>query len=281
MTAVSAPNPSNRGCPSSLAGTTCRRDRSRISPYARRSTIRCRTDPSGRFRQCVTPLWFPRLTATIPAYSSLTRSTWTQPQLATGACSNFPTEPFPGLPIGARRAFPSLTVSAPNSSQKYNSLQNRRDHRPSHSRLDRRSRHGDRSIISLPPPQRASTLLAPMWLFCRLAFLQLRRNPWNTLRPNIACSLANLPSLSPAFSLETPPTCILGTEPNPCTRVGHYIQPPRGQLTAPGRPGDSLDQRRRIARIDVAGVSLQCRSFKASQGNSCHLSLDERASVAG
>ena len=204
MTAVSAPNPSNRDCPSSLAGTTCRRDRSRISASALKCTIRCRTDRSGPFRQCVTPLRFPRLTATIPAYSSLTRRTRTQPQLATGACSNFPTEPFPGLPVGDKRPFPLLTVSAPNSSQKYNSLQNRRDHRPSHSRLDRRSRHGDRSIISLPPPQRASTLLAPMWPSCRLAFLQLRRNRGTRPDQTLLAHLPTSPPFRPISGLEHP-----------------------------------------------------------------------------
>ena len=53
MTAVSVPSTSNRRRPSSLAGTTCRRDRSRISTSAHRSTIRCRTDRSGPFRRCV------------------------------------------------------------------------------------------------------------------------------------------------------------------------------------------------------------------------------------
>ena len=253
MTAVSAPNPSNRGCPSSLAGTTCRRDRSRISASALKCTIRCRTDGSGRLRRCVTHPRHPRLTATIPAYSSLTRRTRTQPQLATGARSNFPTEPFPGLPVGDKRPFPSLTVSAPNSSRKYNSLQNLRDHRPSHSRLDRRSRHGDRSIISLPPPQRASTLLAPMWLFCRLAFLQLRRNPWNMPRPNIACSFANLPSLSPDFRFGSTPNLHF------CNCRKSLYTPRTSTPASEDAPGgskrslDGLDRRRRIARCDVAG----------------------------
>ncbi len=150
MTAVSVPNPSNRGCPSSLAGTTCIHDRSHISPYALRSTIRCRTDRSGRSRRCVMHARHHSSPATVTAYSRPTRSTPTQPQRATGACSNFPTEPFPGLPVGDKRAFPSLTVSAPNSSQKYNSLQNRRDRRPSPSRPVGRSRRADRSPQHAP-----------------------------------------------------------------------------------------------------------------------------------
>ena len=127
MTAVSVSNTSNRGCPSKAAGTTCRRDRSRISATALRSTIRCRTDPSGRFSRHAAHSRHHHPSATIPAYSRLTRSTPTHQQLVTGACSNLPTEPFPGLPIGDKGAFPLLTVSAPNSSQMYNSLQNRRD----------------------------------------------------------------------------------------------------------------------------------------------------------
>ena len=90
---------------------------------------------------------------------------------------NVSPEPFPGLPVEGKRALPLLTVSAPNSPQKYSPLQNRRDRRPSHPRHLRRPRRGDRSIISLPPPRRASTLLAPMWLTCRLAFLQLTPIP--------------------------------------------------------------------------------------------------------
>ena len=150
MTAFSVPNTSNRGCPSSLAGTTCRRDRSRISASTLQSTIGCRTDRSGRLRRRVTHLRFPHPSATVPAYGRLPRRTPTQRQLATGACSNFPTEPFPGLPIGDKRAFPSLTVSAPNSSQNDNSLQNRRDRRPLPVRPFRRSRPADRSPHHAP-----------------------------------------------------------------------------------------------------------------------------------
>ena len=143
MTAVSVPNTSNRACPSSLAGTTCRRDRSRISASTLRSTIGCRTDRSGRLRRRVTHLRFPHPSAMVPAYGRLPRRTPTQRQLATGACSNFPTEPFPGLPIGDKRPFPLLAVSAPNSSQNGILLQNWRDRRPPHSRPVRRSRRGD------------------------------------------------------------------------------------------------------------------------------------------
>ena len=268
MTTFFVPNTSNRGCPSSFAGTTCPRDRSRISATALRCTIRCRTDRSGQFPRCVTHPRHHRPSATIPAYDSLARRTPTEQQLATGACSNFPTEPFPGLPIGDKRAFPLLTVPAPNSSQKYNSLQNRWERRPSPSRPGGRSRRGDRSTIYLSPPQRASVSLAAMWLSCRLAFLQLRRNPWNMPRPNIACSVANIPSPSSDFRLETPPTCISATDANPCTPPRHQNGPPK----APDgfrRGIDRLNRPPRIARSDVAWP------------DSCHLSLDGRAAVAG
>ncbi len=47
MAAFSVPDTSNRASPSSFAGTTCRRDRSRISHSAHPSTIRCRAHRSG------------------------------------------------------------------------------------------------------------------------------------------------------------------------------------------------------------------------------------------
>ncbi len=128
MTAVSVPNPSNRGCPSKAAGTTCRRDRSRISPSALRSTIGCGTDRSGPFLRCVTHPRRPRSSATMPAYNRLAATSHPRTPKPAQHTATCPPEPFPGLPVEGRRAFPSLTVSAPNSSQMYNPLQNRRDH---------------------------------------------------------------------------------------------------------------------------------------------------------
>ena len=120
MTTFAVHDTSCRGCPSSLAGTTCRGDTSRTSPCAHPSTIRCRTDWSGRYRRYrrfVTHLRPLRLSATVPSDGSLTRSNRTQQAVATGACSNSPIKPFPILPIEDKRALPSLAVSAPNSSQ--------------------------------------------------------------------------------------------------------------------------------------------------------------------
>ena len=127
MTAVSVPNPSNRGCPSSLAGTTCRRDTSRISATALKSTIRCRTDPSGRFRRCVTHPGSNRLSATSPAYGCPLTKSHIRTLKSSHHADSLSLEPFPGLPIGHLRASPLLTVSAPNNSQKDNSLQKWRD----------------------------------------------------------------------------------------------------------------------------------------------------------
>ena len=230
MSALSVPNTSNRGCPSSLAGTTYTGDRSPISASAHHSTIRCRTDRSGRLPRCVTHPRHPRLPATVHAYSRLATTSHTRTQATAQHAATCPTEPFPGLPIGDKRPFPLLTVSAPNSSQKYNSLQNRRDRRPSHSRPLRRSRRGDVSPISLSPSQRASASLAPMWLRCGcladLHFCNSHPTSWNMPRPNIACSLANLSFFSSDFRFGTPLTCISATDANPCT-------PPRHQNRLP------------------------------------------------
>ena len=166
MTALSVPNTSNRGCPSSLAGTTCPRDRSRISATVLKCTIGCRTDRSGRLRRCVTPPRHPRLPATVPAYSRPATTSHTRTPKTAQHAATCPTEPSPGLPIGDKRPFPLLTVSAPNSSRKYNSLQNRRERRQPHARPFRCSRRGDRSAITLPPSQSASASLAAMWLQC-------------------------------------------------------------------------------------------------------------------
>ena len=189
--------------------------------------------------------------ATIPAYSRPATASHTRTPKTAQHAATCPTEPFPGLPIGDKRPFPLLTVSAPNSSRKYNSLQNRRDRRPSHSRPLRRSRRADRSPISLSPSHRASASLAATWLPCGyladLHFCNSHPTPWNMPRPNIACSLANLPSLSPDFSFEAPPTCISATDANPCTPPGHQNRPPKalpaaseGVSTASTGPAGSL-----------------------------------------
>ena len=79
-----------------------------------------------------------------------------------------PRRPFPGLPIEGERAFSLLTVSAPNSSEKYNPLQDRRGcrstrrpRRPHAPRPVPPSRQVDVSPTSLSSSQRASALLAP------------------------------------------------------------------------------------------------------------------------
>ena len=166
MTAVSVPTTSNRGCPSSFAGTTCTGDRSPISATALRCTIRCRTDRSGQFPRYLAHPGSSRPSATIPTYSRPATTSHTRTPKTAQHAATCPTEPSPGLPVGDKRAFPVLTVSAPNSSQKYNSLQNRRERRPSPSRPGGRSRPRDVSTIVLSPSQRASASLAATWLRC-------------------------------------------------------------------------------------------------------------------
>ncbi len=158
MTASAVPDTSNRGRPSSLAGTTCRPDTSRISPSALQSAIRCRTDRSGGAQRLSHPLarqLRPKATQFRPESSPNGHRT---PRNLLTTC---PLEPFPGFPVGGKRAFPSLTVSAPNSSQEYNSLQNRRDRRsarrprrPPVFHQDRPTHRGD---VSPPPRLRGCT----------------------------------------------------------------------------------------------------------------------------
>ena len=134
MTTFAVHDTSSRGCPSSLAGTTCGGDTSLIPPYALPSTIRCRTDRSGFVvgtAQAARPY---RPSATVPSYSRpATESGRRTPKLSQHAAILSP-ERFSGLPIGDKRAFPSLTVPAPNRPERDNSLQNPdladRDSRP-------------------------------------------------------------------------------------------------------------------------------------------------------
>ena len=147
MTAVSVPSASIRGRPSSFAGTTCRRDRSRISATALRRTIRCRTDRSGVVSILASPS---RPPATSQSYAALPKTFTQRTPRPSQLAANLSPEPFPGLPVEGKRAFPSLTVSTPNSSRKDISLQNRRDrrstrrpHRPRPLRPVRRYRRAD------------------------------------------------------------------------------------------------------------------------------------------
>ena len=150
MTTFAVHDTSCRGCPSSLAGTTCRGDTSHIYRYAHPSTIRCRTNRSDCVAHPAHAAHPYASSATVPSYSRpdhhLDHTDIGIPQHA----ANLSPEPFSGLPVGDERAFPVLTVSAPNSSQNDNSLQNRRDRRaarrprcPLLSRPVRPSRRGD------------------------------------------------------------------------------------------------------------------------------------------
>ncbi len=197
MTALSVPNTSNRGCPSSLAGTTCPRDRSPISATALRSTIRCRTDRSGPFRQCVTHAWLPRLSTTVPAYGRPATTSHTRTPKTAQHAATCPPEPFPGLPIGDKRPFPLLTVSAPNSSQKYNSLQN--------------GGIADNPILDL--------LDALGRVTCQPSYRRRPRGPRHRL-------------LRRGSHVAVLPTCISATDANPCTPPGHQNRLPEAVESA-------------------------------------------------
>ncbi len=123
MTTVVVPDTSCRGCPSMAAGTIVRPPATAHASYALPSTIRCRTDRSG-FVVDPAPTPIPmNPPATIPSYSRPTTESATRTLKPSHHAANLSPEPYSGLPIGDKRAFPPLTVSAPNSSQKYNLLQ--------------------------------------------------------------------------------------------------------------------------------------------------------------
>ena len=106
MTTFPVHDTSIRGCPSSFAGTTCGGDTSRISRYARPSTIRCRTHRSGSVvgtAHAARPYHSP---ATVPSYSfpahNLHPTDIGNPHHAV----NLSPEPFSVLPIGDRKGLP-------------------------------------------------------------------------------------------------------------------------------------------------------------------------------
>ncbi len=72
-------------------------------------------------RSCLSPSSYGQ------SYAALSETLTQRRRRPSQLAANLSPKPFPGLPIGRKRAFPLLTVSAPNSSQKYISLQNRRD----------------------------------------------------------------------------------------------------------------------------------------------------------
>lgn len=144
MTAFSAHDVSDRGRPSSFAGTTCRGDTSRISCSAHNDCNMLQNRPGRLHQRHGRPHPYLRLAS----YDSFLQSPrhgilGLSRSIAPGACSNFPTEPFLGLPIGGQKDITLLSVSAPNSSQKCNLLQNRRPRRLRPSRRSGRHRRLD------------------------------------------------------------------------------------------------------------------------------------------
>ena len=166
MTALSVPNPSDRGCPSSLAGTTYTGDRSPISATALRSTIRCRTDRSGPFRRCVTHPRHPRLSATVPAYSRPATTSHTRTPKTAQLADNLSHRAVPRTSYRGQKAIPTTYRVSPQQLPKVQFVAERRDRRQSHSRPVGRSRPRDVSTIVPSPSQRASASLAATWLPC-------------------------------------------------------------------------------------------------------------------
>ena len=173
MTTFPVHDTSIRGCPSKAAGTTCGGDTSRISRYARPSTIRCRTNRSDCVAHPAHAAHPYASSATVPSYSRpdhhLHHTDIGIPQHV----ANLSPEPFSGLPVGDKRAFPSLTVSAPNSSQNDNSLQNRRDRR-----VVRRPR---RPLLSRPVRLSRRVDMSPF-----TANGGLRRGPWSAVEDRLS-----------------------------------------------------------------------------------------------
>ncbi len=123
MTTFAVHDTSCRGCPSMAAGTTLQQLAACSSPYDLTSTIRCRTDRSGFIVDRAHDAHPYDPSATFPATAAFPEPfTQRTPKPSHHAAILSP-RPCSGLPIGDKRAFPSPTVSAPNSSQKYNLLQ--------------------------------------------------------------------------------------------------------------------------------------------------------------
>ena len=123
MTTVAVPDTSCRGCPRMAAGTTLQQLAARISPYALPSTIRCRTDRSGFVADPAHAAHPYDPSATIPSYSRPVTESATRTLKPSHHAANLSPEPYSGLPIGDKRAFPPPTVPAPNRPQYDNLLQ--------------------------------------------------------------------------------------------------------------------------------------------------------------
>ena len=109
------PVTSCRGCPSMAAGTLLQELSTLHTPYALTCSNWCRTDTSGEVPHIAHP---PRLSALDRSDTRPTQGLDGQAHVATGACPTTTPDPCPRFPVGAKRAFPVHTLSAPNRSKR-------------------------------------------------------------------------------------------------------------------------------------------------------------------
>ena len=84
--------------------------------------------------------------------------------------------------------------------------------------------------------------------------------PEPTLSPKCSQDWLHFPSFPPVSRSKRPPTSLLGTDANPCTRVRHHIRLPERHLTASDGPWTTCtapDGPRMITCLHVAGMWLQ------------------------
>ena len=115
------------GVPAWLLGPSSRRDTSPKPLTPRMSATRCRADRSGFIVDTEAAAHSYDPPATVSGYSRPATESGTRTPNPSQLAAILSPEPLLGLPIGDKRVFPSLTVSAPNSPQNDNLLQNRRD----------------------------------------------------------------------------------------------------------------------------------------------------------
>ena len=84
--------------------------------------------------------------------------------------------------------------------------------------------------------------------------------PEPTLSPKCSQDWLHFPSFPPVSRSKRPPTSLLGTDANPCTRVRHHIRLPERHLTASDGPWTTCtapDGPQMITCLHVAGMWLQ------------------------
>ena len=156
MTTVAAPDTSSRGCLSVAAGTTLQQLAALIPPCALTSTIRCRTDSSGFIVDTAYDAHPYDPSATVSSYSRPTTESGQRTPKPSQHAAILSPEPFAGLPIGHKGAFPVPTVSAPN--------------RPNHDILLQTTESADRD----PGPKSVARSRPPTSVTCQRITTRIR-----------------------------------------------------------------------------------------------------------